>query len=350
MDINEMRVLSVDDNSSNLLMIEIFAKKMGLRIDSYESPLEALKAAAREPFDIVILDYMMPQMDGLQFIDLFRKENPNVPVIMVTAAGNETTLQLEALKKGATDFLTKPLNAAIFQARVNNLLRLRKAMLLVENRAELLTYEVEKATVQVREREFETLSTLGKISEYRDPETNQHLLRVASYSKLIGQKYGLNETVQDILYHAAPFHDIGKVGIPDRILLKVGKLDEEEWIIMKKHSLIGYDLLKSSKSHYLQAGSIIAFSHHERYDGGGYPKGLSGNIIPLFGRIVAIADVFDALCSQRPYKKKWSLEEAFQYIEEQREKHFDPQCVDCFLSSRDEIYRIYEKNKEKEDE
>ena len=185
---------------------------------------------------------------------------------------------------------------------------------------------------------------LGKASEYKDPETNAHTKRVSHYCKLLASAYGLNEELQDIIFYASAFHDIGKIGIPDSILLKPGKLDDDEFAIMKQHASIGYEILKGSKSKYLKAGGVIAYNHHEKYDGTGYPNGLKGENIPIFGRITAIADVFDALTSIRPYKKAWSVDEAFNLLIEEKNRHFDPILVDLFIKNSYYLFFILNKH------
>ncbi len=344
--IENMKLISIDDTRNNLLMIEALSERIGLKVWSYVNPVEALEVLRYEAFDIVIVDYMMPEMDGLEFIRRFREKDGQTPVIMITAAEDNDDLQLKALDVGATDFLNKPINGPIFQARISNLLKLKKSMNLIHDRAKLLKYEVDAATREIHEHEQEVLQILGKLSEYNDPETNQHVTRVAHYCRIIAKQFGLSEKVQDYIYNAAPLHDIGKIGIPDSILLKEDHLNPAEWKFMMTHAELGYRLLKDSKSPYLQVGGVIAYSHHEKYDGTGYPNGLEGSMIPLYGRILAIADVFDALSSRRPYKDAWSFDEAFEYILSQSGKHFDPKCVDCFVKGRVEIEKIYDMYRE----
>ncbi len=345
-EVQNMRLISIDDTRNNLLMIEALSERLGVQVWSYLDPLEALEVLRFESFDIVVVDYMMPKVDGLEFIKRFREMDHDTPVVMITAADENIELQLKALDAGATDFLNKPINGAIFQARITNLLKLKKSMNLVSSKAKLLKSEVKDATVEIRAREQEILQIIGKLSEYKDPETNEHVLRVAYYSKVIANAFGLSEKVQDYIFNAAPLHDIGKIGIPDSILLKEGKLTPDEWNLMMTHAELGYRLLKESKSPYLQVGSVIAYSHHEKYDGTGYPNKLEGSMIPLYGRILAIADVFDALCSRRPYKNSWTFDEAFDYIVSQSGTQFDPKCVACFVKSRTEIQEIFNTYKE----
>lgn len=341
MDIQGMKVLSVDDNYNNLMMVEVFARKLGLEVESFEEPMEAIRAAEEEAYDIVIVDYMMPVINGLDFIRLFREIDPVSPIVMVTAVGDNEAIQISALELGATDFLSKPLNYALFTGRIKNLLKLKKAHLMLEEKSIQLEEDIKSATKDVLEREHESLRVLGRTAEYKDPETGDHIARVAGYTKAIAKSYGLSAIDQDIFYHAAPLHDLGKIGIMDKVLLKPGKLDEGEWGHMKDHPLIGFDILKNSKSQYLRLGGIIAFTHHEKFDGTGYPKGLKGESIPLAGRIVALADVFDALTTQRPYKKPWSFNKGLEHVRIESGKHFDPAVVEAFFRCITEVEEIY---------
>ena len=346
MNVENMRIISIDDNKTNLLIIESYAKILNLEIESFLNPKEALEASFEKEYDLVIVDYMMPEINGLEFIQSFRQNNQNTPIIMLTAVGDDMNLQIKALEYGANDFLSKPINAPAFKARIINMLKLRKSQLLLQDKALLLQDEVKLATIRLKESEYETLQMLGKTAEFKDPETNAHTQRVAYYCKLLARAYGLDENLQDIIFYASPFHDLGKIGIPDNILLKPGKLDDDEFSIMKNHAKIGYEILKGSKSKYLKAGGVIAYNHHEKYDGTGYPNGLKGESIPIFGRITAVADVFDALTSSRPYKKAWSLEEAFDFLIEEKSVHFDPKLVDLFLENKNEVINIHNKFKE----
>ncbi|MEF3192265.1 MAG: HD domain-containing protein [Campylobacterales bacterium] len=219
---------------------------------------------------------------------------------------------------------------------------IRRYQLALEDRSAWLEEEVRKATAMLREREREIIIRLSKAAEYRDPETGAHLIRMAEYSRLITKELGKDGSFCDMLLEAAPMHDIGKVGIPDAILLKPGKLDDSEFELMKRHAQIGYEILSDSPSELLKFAAEIALYHHERFDGKGYPTGLSGTDIPLAARIVAVADVFDALTSERPYKKAWPFDEAFALIERERGHHFDPACVDAFLANKDKIHLIHD--------
>ncbi len=341
MNFESMKIVSVDDNQNNLFLIEAICSDMGLTVKSFDDSLNALVYCLQNEVDMILVDFMMPNLNGLQFIEEFRKNKKHIPIIMITAVGDDENVHKKAFDLGANDFLNKPVNAVIFQARILNLLTNHQNRILLEDRAKLLQQEVEKATKSLVDREHETLQILGKTAEYKDPETASHVARVAKYSKLLAREYGLSQKEQDIIFYAAPFHDLGKVGIEDKILLKPGKLDEDEFKIMKTHAQIGYEILKDSKSEYLQAGAVIALTHHEKWDGSGYPNALTSENIHIFGRIVSIADVFDALTSFRPYKKAWSFEEALKYLDDKSGKDFDPKMVEIFKNKIDEVKEIY---------
>lgn len=341
MNIENMRVVSVDDNENNLLLIELFCKDLGLQVESFTNSIEALVYIIKNPIDLVIVDYMMPKLDGLELIGEFRKTNQHTPVVMITAS-EEEELHANAFLIGANDFLKKPVKSTLFKVRVTNLLSLYKKSILLQDKAKLLAQEVKMATRELKSAELETLEVLGRTAEYKDTDTGNHILRVARYAKIIAREYGLSEEEQDILFYSAPFHDIGKVGIEDKILLKPGKLTFDEFEIMKTHVDIGYKILKNSKNKYLKAGSTICLTHHEKYDGTGYPNNLKGEDIHIFGRIVAIADVFDALTSKRPYKEAWDIEKALKLFESEKGKHFEPALIDIFIENIEEVKKVYE--------
>lgn len=339
-----MRVVIVDDTNINLVLMSHLVKKLDdVEAITFQSASEALTWCAGNVYDLLILDYMMPELNGLDFMSrLLASAPPDTaapPILMVTAS-HDIEIRHQALESGATDFLTKPIDKVEFLARTRNMLQLRKANVTLQNQASWLTEEVKKATAAILAREQETIWLLCKASEYRDPETGAHILRMAHYSRLIAKIMGLPEEEQELIFKAAPMHDIGKVATPDNILLKPGRLTDEEMAIMKQHAEVGYQILSQSNAPLLKVGAEIARNHHERFDGQGYPHQLRGKDIPLVGRIVAVADVFDALTSERPYKKAWSLEDARQHLLNNSGTHFDPDCVNAFLSDWSEITRI----------
>lgn len=339
--------VSIDDSEQNLMLLEAYADQIELQVKNFTDSEEGLDFLLNNNVDIVFLDFMMPKLNGLELLEKFRKVNTSTPIIMITAAGEN--IKLDALKAGATDFLNKPLDLVEFTLRTQNLLKLRKAQLLLEDKAKLLQDEVKKATAELIDREHESLTVLGRTAEYKDPETASHVARVANYSKLLATAYGLDKEMQEIIYYASPFHDIGKVGIPDGILLKPGKLTDDEFFIMKTHAKIGHSILKDSKSKYLKIGASIALSHHEKYNGTGYPNNLKGEDIPIEARIVAISDVFDALVSNRPYKMAWSFEDAIAFLDKESGTHFDPNLVSLFIENIDDIKIIYNQFQESDD-
>lgn len=247
---------------------------------------------------------------------------------------------MKALESGATEFLYLPFNKYEFIMRVKNLLELRKYQRRVENRANVLANEVKEATKSIIEREKETLEVLVETAKKKDSDTGNHVVRVAKYSKVLAKALGMSEEEQEEIYYAAQLHDLGKIGISEELINKSGQFTLEEFEVIKTHTTIGYDILKNRSSKYLKKGGIVALSHHERYDGLGYPNGLKGNEIPIEGRIVAIADVFDALLMKRSYKDSWSIEDAIDYIKEKRGTQFDPYLVDIYMDNIEEIRRI----------
>ncbi|MCV2367750.1 HD-GYP domain-containing protein [Roseateles oligotrophus] len=339
------QVLIVDDSEINLALFEALVLKLGdIEAKSMASATEGLAWAQQHAPDLIIVDYMMPELDGVQFIERLRATagKDGVPILMITA-NDQKPVRYRALNAGASDFLTKPIDKVEFLARCSNLLALSEMRRKLDDRAAWLADEVRLATAKIVERERETVIRLAKAAEYRDPETGAHILRMAHYSQLIARGLGLSEGEQELLLQAAPLHDIGKVGISDSILLKPGRLTPAEFDTMKQHAAYGYEILKESSSSILQTGASIALGHHEKFDGSGYPGGLVGEAIPIFCRIVAVADVFDALTSARPYKSAWTLEDAATHIRSQSGSHFDPACVAVFFELWPEVLEIRER-------
>ena len=337
------RVAIIDDSDINLLLLSALVGKLGdCESIIFQESTKGLAWCSENTPELIIVDYMMPEMDGIQFISRLRAMagKKDVPILMITA-NDDKDVRYEALQIGATDFLTKPVDRIEFSARVHNMLALGASRRKLADKAAWLAEEVEKAVTAVHAREQELLFRMSRAAEFRDPETGAHIQRMAHYSQLIAQRMGLSEEEQQLILQAAPMHDVGKIGIPDHILLKPGRLTPEEFVQMKSHVIIGYELLKGSESGVLQAAAMIAVSHHEKFDGSGYPYMVTGNSIPLLGRIVAVADVFDALTSVRPYKEAWSLERASVFVREAAGTHFDPACVDAFFAAWDEVLVIH---------
>ena len=338
------RIVIIDDQAISRKLLDklVGTIEQSAEVRSFADPVEALAWIEQNTPDLVLTDYKMPNLDGISFTRLFRQMPycADVPLVMVTCI-EDREVRYQALEAGATDFLTKPVDQVECRARCRNLLTMRHQQQIIKDRNRWLELRVRDATNAIRTRERETLIRLAKAGEYRDEETGNHVLRMARYSRLIAEELGLSAEETKVIEIAAPMHDIGKIGIPDAILLKPGKHTAEEFAIMKRHTLIGYDILKESPSKYLQMGATIAVGHHERFDGSGYPYGLRGEEIPLCARIVAVADVFDALTSVRPYKHAWPVQDAVAYLRKQRGLHFDPNCVDRFLARFHRIMDIY---------
>ncbi len=336
-------VMVVDDQSTSRSILEQVVRGLDDRVavEGFARPVDAVVWAARHVADLVLLDYMMPDMDGIELVGRLRSlpGYEHVPMVMITGK-DDKKVRYAALDAGITDFLTKPVDARECLARCRNLLTLRRQQLALEDRRRLLEGMVEDATREIREREKETLLRLARAGEFRDEETGYHLMRMARYSRLIANAVGLERDEAETIELAAPLHDLGKIGIPDGILLKPARLDEAEWGTMQRHSTIGHEILKGSASKYVRMGALIALGHHERYDGKGYPRGLDGDHIPLCARIVAVADVYDALTSVRPYKKAWKSADALDYIRAQRGKHFDPHLTDAFLGISERVLEV----------
>ena len=344
------RVFIIDDDQLSRTIVGHAVRGSdlaGIEIIELADANEALALAHEAMPNLVLTDFEMPLMNGIDFITEFRKirDSNLVPVIMVTEH-SERNKRLEALHAGANDFLGKPIDSLECAARCANMLKQNEQALIIKDRAKWLEGRVLEAIREITIRERETLQRLALAGEYRDEDTGTHLTRMKLYSRLIAEGLQMTRDRCDLIEQSAPMHDIGKVGISDEILLKPGRHTPEESEKMRQHPLIGYKILKDSPSKYLQMGSVIAYGHHERFDGEGYPQGLQGEEIPIPARIVAVADVFDALTSSRPYKKAWSFDNALDYLRTERGKHFDPECVDAFLSKLPVVQDIYTKYSE----
>ena len=326
-------VLIVDDAPQNISLLN------AALMDEYTilvatSGAQAIEICLTMHVDIILLDVMMPNMDGFETCRRL-KDNPlthHIPVIFVTAR-SEIEDESMGFACGAVDYITKPIRAAIVRARV-------KTHLALYDQNRVLWGLVKERTAELNEIHLEVLRRLGSAGEYRDNETGLHVIRVCHYSRLIALALGLPESEAELLFNAAALHDTGKIGIPDSILFKPGKLDDEEMKIIRTHCKIGYKIIGSHPNCLLKSAASIALTHHERWDGAGYPQGLKQNDIPLIGRIVAVADVFDALTCERPYKRAWSVKEAVQEIVRCRGHHFDPGIVDVFLTIIPEMTAI----------
>ena len=331
-----MNVLIVDDQqSARDMMRTVLQGVSGLSIHDFEDPVEALEWSERFRPDLLLLDYRMPTMDGLEFARRFRTplSHRDVPIVLVTVVGDEP-IRLAALEAGIIDYVVKPIKPREIRARCQNLLQLRQYGESNKLRANSLQQRLLASMHDVQERERETLTRLARAIEYRDTGTSANLERMAHIAGLIAEGVGMSDEEARMVELAAPLHDLGMIAVPEAILLKRGPLEAEEVAVIRSHPRIGYGLLNDSPNRFIRISAEIALRHHEHYDGGGYPDGLAGEAIPLEARIVALADVLDALLSPRPYRGPWELDRALEYVRSQRGSHFDPGCVDALL--RDE--------------
>ncbi len=338
------KILVVDDQSTSRTILSHVVKNINPKINVIEktNPEDALEWATQNTAELVFIDYVMPEMNGIDFVRLLKTmpKYEHVPVIMITIKKDAET-RYAALDAGVADFLSKPVDIYECTARSKNLLTMQLQHLALQVRSDAFEGLVRSATEEIKSREKETLMRLARAGEYKDSDTAMHLQRMSLYSRAIAEKIGLDEEDAEIIELASPLHDIGKIGIPDSIMLKKEGLDDQELKIMRKHPIIGYEILQDSPSKYLQKGSEIALAHHERFDGTGYPYALKGKDIPISARIVAIADVFDALTSIRPYKEAWTIDQALEYISRESGKHFDPELVNAVLSMRATLEKIH---------
>ena len=358
------RILIIDDEPINIKVITKYLHELGYaRCTGLSDSRQAIDTITNDRPDLVILDVMMPFVTGIDILGMLR-ENPetaHLPVLVLTAAVDRET-RLAVLESGATDFLSKPIDPSELSPRVRNALTVKKFHDGLRNQAQDLEMAVRMRTAELEASRQDIIHCLARAAEFRDDDTGQHVLRVGRYAGIIAKAMGFSPDDAEHLAQAAQLHDIGKIGVPDAILLKTGKLEpdefermqkhtcigkrvierlpQHEWDELRKHVQIGAQILDIPRSPVLQMAARIALTHHEWWDGNGYPLGLAGEDIPLEGRITAVADVFDALSSKRPYKRPFPREKCFQIIEEERGTHFDPAVVDAFFSMRDHIVKI----------
>ena len=345
----QSRILIVDDTPLNVTLLEeALAEYQRSTARDGEEALRLLLTGPRP--DLVLLDVIMPGIDGFEVLRRM-KASPalrDIPVIFITALGSEED-ETAGITLGAVDYITKPFNAPVVRARVHTHLQLAHARAALAAQKNTLEEEVARRTAQLAEvlvglkhASHETILRLARASEFKDEDTGTHLVRMSLYAAALARRMGLLPDEVERLLHAAPMHDVGKIGVPDQILRKQGRLTEQEWEVMRQHTQIGAEILAGSTAEVIRLGETVARSHHERWDGNGYPQHLRGPEIPLPGRILAAADVLDALTSKRPYREPLTFDEAIQCIRDDRGKHFDPDVVDAMVAARDELVQIRE--------
>jgi len=343
-------ILIVDDQPQNIDVLEAYIIPRGYEIIKAANGEEALEKLSGNQIDLILLDVMMPGMDGFEVTRRVRQDNAHrlLPIVLVTAL-QETEDRIKGIEAGCDDFISKPVDKTELLARIQSLLKVKDYNDLMSNYQKILESEVTKRTEElkhafekIKEASLETIYRLSIASEYKDEDTGAHIKRMSLYSAAVARRMGLNESTIETILYAAPMHDLGKIGIPDIILMKPAKLDPIEWEIMKLHTVIGAKILKGSDAEFVKLGETIAQNHHEKWDGSGYPGSLKGIEIPIAGRIAAIADVFDALTSKRPYKEPFSVEKSLTIIREGKGSHFDPDVADAFFAIQDEILTIRE--------
>ncbi len=338
-DVHEGRILIVDDNPVNIAIVEKILRQEGYRhIESTCKPVKVSGLYLERSYDLLLLDVHMPVMSGLEVIAKLREDHPNdyLPIVILTADGSEE-LRTQCLASGAKDFIDKPFDRSEVTLRVRNILETRLLHKALQQQNAELEEKVQERTQQLYEAQTKVIQCLGKAAEYRDNETGMHVIRMSQSCAILARQMGLSESECELILRASPMHDIGKIAIPDDVLLKPGMLDNSEWETMKTHAEVGAEILGGYDSELMQVAAEIARTHHERWDGNGYPAGLKGEAIPLFTRIVSVCDVFDALTSQRPYKKAWSIKGAMDYLREHSGTMFDPRVVDCFSEVLDQV-------------
>jgi putative two-component system response regulator len=358
LDSKNANILLVDDEESNLKLLTRILQSAGYQnIVATRDPRQTLPLLQEHRSDLLLLDLNMPHMNGYEVMDLLKSQitSDEQPPILILTAQSMQDYRQRALDSGARDYVTKPFDIEELLSRVRNLLEVHCAQKFMRNQNHILedmvearTRALQDADQKLRESRLQVVRRLGRAAEYRDNETGLHIIRMSKIAALLGQAAGMDEESANLLLNASPMHDIGKIGIPDHILLKPGRFEPEEWEIMKTHAQIGADILAEDDSDLLRMAREIALTHHEKWDGSGYPNGLQGEAIPLVGRITALADVFDALTSERPYKKAWSIDDAVALIKSESGKHFEPTLVEHFLQQLPGILEIRDEYAEPE--
>ncbi|MFP4644943.1 MAG: HD-GYP domain-containing protein [Spirochaetales bacterium] len=336
------RILLVDDDLATLTLLQAMLAKHGYRnVVAIEDPRNVIDEYRRERTDLILLDLEMPHMDGFEVIrQLGLLHDPILPPVVVMTAQPQHDLRIEALNGGARDYITKPFNMDELRARVRNMLEIQQAHKAVYAQKEMLDGQVRETTSELLRTRLQIVQRLARAAEYRDNETGRHILRVSHTAVRMAEELGGDREYLRMMLHASPLHDVGKIGVPDAILLKPGALTANEWNVMRRHTTMGAEILDGDDSDLLILAREIALTHHERWDGSGYPQGLVGESIPVSGRIVSVVDVFDALTSKRPYKKAWSFDRAAQLVRDSAGTQFDPDIVNVFDRLLPEIVSI----------
>jgi putative two-component system response regulator len=339
----------VDDLPTNITLIaETFKSDDRIVLKTSLSGREFLASAEQEGFpDLLILDLMMPDMDGIAILEALRpiRDRRYFPVILISAISDKQSI-IQALSHGADDYITKPFFIDELRVRVSNMFKIKERDECLNISLDVMETNLLEKLRMLEGTQLETILKLGRAAEFRDDETGRHIERISEYVYIVADYLKISREQTMILKHAAPMHDVGKIGIPDGILLKPGKLSADEFSIIKLHTVIGAKILSGTTLPMLEIAKEIALSHHEKWDGSGYPLRLKENDIPLSGRIVAVVDVFDAITSDRVYKSAWPIEDALEFIRQQRGLHFDPQIVDAFLSCTTDILAVKTKHKD----
>lgn len=338
--IRQLSILIVDDNPVNSALLEQMLDDEGFsRLVEINDSRQVESYLTEHEVDLIILDIRMPHIDGFGILEMLKERfnDRNIPVIVVTA---EEANREKALHMGAMDFLTKPFLNWEVVLRISNCLQNRLYLLNEKLRSQQLEQLVAERTREIADTQLEIARRLAIAGEYRDNETGMHVLRMSHMCRLLAELAGYDQVFCDVLLYASPLHDVGKIGISDNILLKPGRLDEAERQVMEKHVEIGHRILDGHHSELMQMAAEIALTHHEKWDGSGYPNGLSGEDIPVSGRIAAICDVVDALLSERPYKKPWPLERVLSLLQDEAGKHFDPNLVSIIVDNIDQLTDI----------
>lgn len=338
-------ILVVDDELVNVRLLEkIFMTMEYSNVICTQDPTQVVSLYQQHNFDLILLDLDMPRLDGYGVMEQLNKlTDNNLPPILVLTAQHMQSYRQRALDSGARDYVTKPFDAKELLSRVNNLLQAQMANKYMRYQNEILEHKVLERTKVIHDTRLQVVRRLGIAAEYRDEETGLHIVRMSKMAVVIAKAAGMNDEQCDLLLNAAPMHDIGKIGIPDKILLKAGKFELDEWAIMQTHAQIGADILSGDDSDLMVMAYDIAISHHEKWNGNGYPNGLQADAIPFVGRITALVDVFDALTSVRPYKEAWPVEKAINLIKEESGQHFDPGLVKIFIEKLQDIIEIKDK-------